>query len=311
MSGATLTLLNNTLASPESVIGHRFASFITFVTQQYGTALPSKSTFVAVFGRNAIILSAILLIGLLMGLGSLVWAVMSLRRHHREGGRVSAIVISLLLTDILECCVIPFVVTSLLNVWACLTGINCLASSMTFGYARQCGYCFHQLVALEGILSFRKPDGSSQLSTPPFAISFSLVVWIWGLVMVILSTVNPVISFIMGHVIGFVTFILVLVSSVITVMSMCDMASSTERRPGEIVLCVALFTLFVLNGPFIVWYALLQSGVLLLNLGFIATAIITFRLVTDPLLCALVCRKRQSGVVTDVKTSHSSVIVIE
>lgn len=301
MKEAPLDLLNRTFAS---ALGHIHDSLITYRTSERNnteTEWPSQPFLLTFFGSNIIILSTLLLIGLAVGSGALVWAGRFLKRHHDEGREVSVIILSLLLTDLLELLVIPIEVTSLLNVLACYRGLNCLAAMMTFGFARQCGYCFHQLVALEGILAFRQPDGATRLSTPRYAIPVSLFVWIWALVTLIMGTSTPLVSFLMGEVIGTGTIVLACIHSILT----CMRCSHPDRKPGNMVNAVALFTLVFLYGPFIVWLSMLLNGILLLDLGFISIGIITFRLVTDPVLCVLVCKNKSHSTVSDVWISHT------
>lgn len=295
MKGVPLDHLNSSFAS---ALGHIYD---IYTWPQDETALPSKSILLTLFGRNVIILSTLLFIGLAVGLGALVWAGRVLKRHYDEGCKVSAMVLSLLLTDLLELLIIPIVLTSLLNVLSCYTGLNCLAAIMTFGFARQCGYCFHQLVALEGVLALRQPDGSTRLSAPCFAIPASLLVWIWALVTFIMSTSTPLISFFMGYVMGIATIVFTLISSILTYMTCLH----TDRKPGKTINAIALFTLVFLYGPFIAWLSLLLNGILLLDLGFISIGVISFRLATDPLLCVLVCKNKSHSTRSDVRTSHT------
>ena len=300
MKGATLAHQNSTLTSPVSILAHIYDNFIRSSWLQNGTTPLTRNILISVFGRNVIILSTFLLISLCVGVGVLVCAVLSLKRHQSEGGRVSALVVSLLLTDVLEFLLIPFGVTTLLNVLVCIRGINCYAVGIAFSFARQCGFCFHQLVALEAILSLNHPHGSTLLSNPLCSIPVCVTVWIWALVPIFCSSLlllYIVVSLIMGGVQGVTTIVIAITSSIIMCLRSCPSDQSSR------VLAVALCTLAFLYGPLILWGFIITTGLPVLDLGFISLSVMSFRLVTDPLLCVLVYRKTQSSAVVDVSTN--------
>ncbi|KAI4881573.1 hypothetical protein NFI96_009995 [Prochilodus magdalenae] len=60
-------------------------------------------------------LSIFLITGLCWGLPALVWALRVLYGHYKSGGRISALVVILLLSDLLELLLSPYVVTKLLQ----------------------------------------------------------------------------------------------------------------------------------------------------------------------------------------------------
>ncbi|KAL7841564.1 hypothetical protein SRHO_G00252550 [Serrasalmus rhombeus] len=60
-------------------------------------------------------LSVFLIAGECVGLPALVWALRVLYGHHKSGGRISVLVIVLLLCDLLELLLNPYIVTKLLQ----------------------------------------------------------------------------------------------------------------------------------------------------------------------------------------------------
>ncbi|KAL6466723.1 hypothetical protein MHYP_G00245270 [Metynnis hypsauchen] len=60
-------------------------------------------------------LSIFLIAGECAGLPALVWALRVLYGHHKSGGRISVLVIVLLLCDLLELLLNPYIVTKLLQ----------------------------------------------------------------------------------------------------------------------------------------------------------------------------------------------------
>ncbi|XP_063042983.1 uncharacterized protein LOC134437425 [Engraulis encrasicolus] len=180
-------ILNGTAAvrSPHryagSLIGYFYHSIITQVRLDphpggYGTG--AKTTeLLNVLGKNVIILATFYFVGLCLGIGSFIWAGLALARRRRGGGSVSALVIGLLLSDLLELLMLPAMATLTLDILVCFKGLNCLAVLMQFGAARQCGYCLHQWVALEGVLAYRSSKSTTRLSSAPYAVPISLIAW--------------------------------------------------------------------------------------------------------------------------------------
>ena len=109
------------------------------------------------------------------GLPTIVWALYRLRRHQEEGGTVSAFVVSLIFSDILEVVLSPFLNTSLLERGPCSP---CEVLFFSVIGARLCGLHFHQLVALEGILRLTYPHSSSHFFHVFLPPALSLTVWI-------------------------------------------------------------------------------------------------------------------------------------
>ena len=124
-------------------------------------------------------LSIFLIAGLCGGLPALVWALRVLYGHYKSGGRISALVIMLLLSDLLELLLSPYVVTKLLqddycwdSSWTCRLLTSVWSASVIYGLHLQ------QVVVLEGALSFRHPPCSAHAFFPSCSVITSIIVFI-------------------------------------------------------------------------------------------------------------------------------------
>ncbi|KAI4892269.1 hypothetical protein NFI96_008855 [Prochilodus magdalenae] len=124
-------------------------------------------------------LSIFLLAGLCAGLPALVWALRVLYGHYKSGGRISALVIMLLLSDLLELLLSPYVVTKLLqdddcwdSSWTCRLLTSVWSASVIYGLHLQ------QVVALEAALSFRHPPCSAHVIFPSCFGTVSIIAFI-------------------------------------------------------------------------------------------------------------------------------------
>ncbi|KAL6466700.1 hypothetical protein MHYP_G00245040 [Metynnis hypsauchen] len=108
-------------------------------------------------------LSIFLIAGECVGLPALVWALHVLYGHHKSGGRISALVIMLLLCDLLELLLNPYIVTKLLQDDHCWkTSSTCRTFTSLWSGSMICGLHLQQVVALENTLSLRHPHCSAQ-----------------------------------------------------------------------------------------------------------------------------------------------------
>ena len=219
--------------------------------------------------------------GLCAGLPTIVWALYRLRRHQEEGGTVSAFLVSLIVSNILELVLNPFLITCFLQRSSCSTRDVLLLS---FAEARLCGLHFHQLVALEGILCLTYPHSSSHFFHVFLPPALSLTVWI---------TVISCNFFFIGHIINLiiclVSVILAFITSALT-SRLWSLSAGLLMQPGFKVFVTAMLTLIILYIPCLVIYGM--------NLLYLrsesswdngAVAVMSLRLVTEPVLCVLVC----------------------
>ncbi|XP_041925599.1 uncharacterized protein LOC121689657 [Alosa sapidissima] len=247
-------------------------------------------------------LSLFLSAGLCVGLPTVIWALYSLRRHQKAGGHVSAFIYSLIASDILELLLSPFLNTCFLQGIPSHDRSPCWMLCFSFAGARICGLHFHQLVAFEGVLFLTYPKPSSHFFGVVFPTALSLSVWIF------VSGIN---GFTTGYIINLifcvVPVILAIITSVLTFrLPRSSVGLLSHKRSGFKVLRTALSTLIVLYIPCLVIYSMdfpgLDSESSWLN-G--AVAIMSLRVVTEPLLCVLVCRetyKCQTHAETETQT---------
>ena len=123
-----------------------------------------------VYTREAIFL----IFGLCAGIPALAWALCVLLLHVRVGGRVSIFIIFLLLIGAVEFFLISFILTLELHNEYDFPRFAIVAFIGTGLF----GLCFHQLVALESILSLRHPHCFTRLSSPLYSITICLAIWI-------------------------------------------------------------------------------------------------------------------------------------
>ncbi|KAL6466690.1 hypothetical protein MHYP_G00244940 [Metynnis hypsauchen] len=137
-------------------------------------------------------LSIFLITAECVGLPALVWALRVLYGHHKSGGRVSALVIMLLLCDLLELLLNPYIVTKLLQDDYCWeTSSTWRTFTSLWSVSMICGLHLQQVVVLEGAISLRHPHCSDQAFFNSCSIITSIIVlicfFLYPLLCVILS----------------------------------------------------------------------------------------------------------------------------
>ncbi|KAG5261275.1 hypothetical protein AALO_G00302020 [Alosa alosa] len=241
-----------------------------------------------------------LVIGVCVGVPAVSWALRMLFLHVRGGGRVSIFIIFLLFSDILELFLIPFLIASMSSnvigrhgcgysrLWYFYDRDCPIALIVAFIGPRLCGLCFHQLVALESILSLRHPHCVSCLSSPFCSIPISVAIWICPLIYFISPSVLSLMCFALLP----VAVIVAILSCVFTAKASCSCAdpgttSRKDRGTSVRVLAVAMGALWVLYAPFL----FVPLWIIFPYIGSMFVCIMSFRVVADPLLCVLVFKK--------------------
>lgn len=220
-------------------------------------------------------------------LPALIWATRWLRQLRGTGGRASAFMVSLLLSDTLEVLLCPYFLTCFLSD----TYPPSSTCTPVWGAIRLCGFCFHQLVALEGILTLRPPLCLSQvdlyLSSQVLSIVISLIVWIFGVILVFNMES-------MSFVFPFACVCIVVVALCVLACKAYRAIAYTGMNPALYVTAVALFTLIFLYGPYMFLYITCNGFVIEHDLCFhvstMCLCIMSLRLIADPLLSLLVCK---------------------
>ncbi len=194
--------------------------------------------------------SIFIIISVCAGLPALVWSVSDLIHHRKNGHRISAFIILLLLTDSVEILLSPYILAIHL--------LDDITSYKDWTYrvfwslwwsSRVCGLLLHQLVALEGIISVKYPLYTAFVfSSPPFIIFYILV---------FLCIIIWMIFIFFEKLYFFFLFVFVFTASVITWIISCgasccaDRHSHTSRKPDHHIMVVFILTLLVLYLPFI------------------------------------------------------------
>ncbi|XP_063042982.1 uncharacterized protein LOC134437424 [Engraulis encrasicolus] len=224
--------------------------------------------------------------------GFLLWALLALRTHHNAGRRVSFTTVSLLVTDIAEMIFLAVIAIVYMAVsrdnptlsYAYGFFVVCMAVI----YFRLCASCFHQLAALEGLLSLTSSLGTTGLATPRVSIPISVAVWVWGIVSVYLTFQRDLSVLLLATYLA--CLLLLVVSSIVTCLK-ANAQSPPVRKQVLRVFGVATATHVLLYGPVFTCVCLYAMGLPQGEVFNIAAAIMNFSLVTDPLLLALVLRR--------------------
>ncbi|XDV14262.1 hypothetical protein PO909_002436 [Leuciscus waleckii] len=118
--------------------------------------------------------SIFIIIGVCASLPALVWSARDLIHHRKNGHRISAFIILLLLTNFVEIFLSPYILLKLLlneldwiDNWTFHVSVSLWSSS------RLCGLLLNQLVALEGILSAESQCSDISTRQDQFSLSWS------------------------------------------------------------------------------------------------------------------------------------------
>ncbi|KAI4887624.1 hypothetical protein NFI96_008238 [Prochilodus magdalenae] len=232
---------------------------------------------------NEIRLSIFLIAGNCVGLPALAWALRALHRHRKNGGRISVLVIMLLLSDLLELLLRPYVVTKLLQKENCREAktpcwvfISMWSGSMIYGLHLQ------QVVALEGALSLRHPHCSAHAFFPSCSIITSIAAFFCFFLFEL----------------SFGPYIM-LMSLPLIVAVMLTFCTITCRAPPHIASIPyptqkPSYTVFVFASFSMILHVLVILCTFIWNhwgLGVTTFCLMSLRVLLDPLMCVLVCKK--------------------
>ncbi len=237
--------------------------------------------------------SIFIIISVCAGLPALAWSFRDLIHHRKNGHRISVFIILLLLTDVVELLLSPYILLKQhLEEFSWYMDWTCWFFWSLWWSLRVCGILLQQLVALEGILSVKYPLYTAFVfSSPRFIICHILVF----------------LCIIIGHIFLYVYYlffiVFVFIVSVITWIISCgascsaDRHSHTSRKPDHHILVVFIFNLLVINMPFIFLNIIFIINPVLcqyLPVWLNPIFLMSVRLISDPLLCVLVCRQSLS-----------------
>ncbi|KAI4899866.1 hypothetical protein NFI96_000763, partial [Prochilodus magdalenae] len=229
-------------------------------------------------------LSIFLIAGLCAGLPALVWALRVLYGHYKSGGRISALVIVLLLSDLLELLLSPYVMRVLWQEEGCWESSRTCWTITSFWSASVIyGLHLQQVVVLEGALSLRHPPCSAHVFFPSCSTITSILVFISFFLCEIFE-VTPLI---------FLSLPLPLTITLTSCIVTCRAPPQTgdppyrTRRPSSAALAFATSAL-ILHGTFTIACVIRRDS---WDLWVMYFSLMSLRVVTDPLVCALVYRK--------------------
>ncbi|XDV36652.1 hypothetical protein PO909_006393 [Leuciscus waleckii] len=238
--------------------------------------------------------SIFIIIGVCAGLPALVWSASDLIHHRKNGHRISAFIILLLLTDCVEIFLSPVILLKLFlyeldwnEDWTFHVSVSLWSSS------RLCGLLLNQLVALEGILSVKYPLHTVSGFSSPCPITCYILVFLCIIIGEIFF--NPMYN-LFFYVLVFITSV---ITWVISSFALCctDRRSHTSRKPDRHIWVVFIFTLLVLFLPNVLlslFSFFNRSFPLPLHVRHIPRILVSVRLISDPLVCVLVCRQNLS-----------------
>lgn len=224
-------------------------------------------------------LTIFLVAGVAVGSPAQVWALRVLYHHFKSRGRISIISVFLLLSDLLEMILIPFLLTCMFQE----DHKRCDYIFTLLFEARLCGHLLHQTVALESV-SQRYPSLANTFSLS-CSLPLSIVVLLLAFGGQFMHRIRYVFSFIACVLPVFVCAVTYLLT---WKAPYDDRQQATDRKLGALVVTVAILTLVILHMPFFL--------TVFTDLPFMLDCLASLRLISDPLLCVLVCSELASDV---------------
>ncbi|XP_047009814.1 uncharacterized protein LOC108261589 [Ictalurus punctatus] len=215
--------------------------------------------------------------GFCAGFLALLLALGVLYHHHKSRGRISFIAIFLLLSDLLELILSPVLLTYIFN-----GNADWIHTVITLLFAaRFCGHVLHQVVALESIVTVKFPSVAVIFSNS-CSITFCIFVWLLAIgCQFIQNAIIYAISMCL-----FVLPVTTCAACIVTFKAPLDTTQATARKPGGLVLSVAMFTLIILYVPFFLDCLLITP--------FMLNCLVSMRLISEPLLCIFICRENRN-----------------
>ncbi|KAI4900753.1 hypothetical protein NFI96_009584 [Prochilodus magdalenae] len=246
-------------------------------------------------------LSIFLIARLCGGLAALVWALRVLYGHCMNGGRISALVIMLLLSDLLELVLSPYLVTKLLldepcwdSSWTCRIVTSLWSASLFYGLHLQ------QVVVLEAALSSRHPRCTAHAFFPACSVITSIIVFISFVLCEVFRATYLVL-------LCLPLLLMITLTSCIVTCRAPPQTSSTPcrtRKPSSAALVFATLTL-ILYGTFIIINVTIGLS---WGLWVVYFSLLSLRVVIDPVVCVLVYRKDLRLQTAPTHTEHDAVI---
>ncbi len=229
-----------------------------------------------------------------VGLPALVWAFRLLHLHRKIRGQISSFIVLLLLSDLIQLLLNIYIVTQLLtkSYWYL---------SIVFQFwsgLHWCGFHLHQLVTLEGVLTLKYPLWSARIFSLPCYIIISILVLVFSIVSALTSH-NPIFA---PSLFSFASILASLIYLVITIAITCKASSTPVSKNTCSVFTVAILTFVMLYLPFML---IMSVNFFTCGVGMswfeVSLCLMSLRVISDPILCVLVCR----GNLRDVQTPQT------
>lgn len=261
-----------------------------------------------------------------------LWAAHYLYKHWRGSRRISTFIIFLILSDLPDLVLTPFIFQKILDdPQAAQQSDTCSLSTLFFGTRLHALY-LHQMVALESVLCLRHPQYSAQTFTPTKSLVTCLSVWVSVVCLTRLSSTQGL-QYVTLSVYVLLGLVPLLVAVVTCVLALTDCPISSQassagqgRRAGLLVTLASILTLVLVYGPLLVVMCLAHypsspsGGHPFYRVPEMAWVLTTsangMRVMADPLVCVLVCSQMREmrsvtterDVPTGVQSSHRSTV---
>ncbi len=251
------------------------------------------------YDSSEIRLCIFLITSVCVGLPALVWAFRLLHLHRKIRGQISAFIVLLLLGDLIHLLVNLYTVTELLirdGYW--FPGIILqLCSGLSLN-----GF-LHQLVALEGVLRLKYPLCSARIFSLPCYITISILVIVFSIVSVFIFFMHLFVTrnislFSLG------TFLAPLSLLLVTFTITCKASSTPVSKNTRSILIVAIVNFVMLYLPFMLVICVYYFTMHMFDISWwlvMSLCLMSLRVISDPILCVLVCR----GNLRDVQTPQT------
>ncbi len=267
-------------------------------TDNYDSYAPNESQYEKhAFDSSLIRLCIFLITSVCVGLPALVWAFRHLHLYRKIRGRISAFILLLLLADLIQLLINLCLVTQILIRYPLHPVILLFWSGLHW-----CGFHLHHLVALEGVSTLKYPLFSARIFSLPCYIIISIIVLILSAVSVFFFVIRPIENM---HMLLFSLGISLtpLLSLVVTFTITCKASSTPVSKNTRSMFAVAIVNFVMLYLPLmlVICVNLFHMDMVYISWYMMCLCLISLRVISDPILCVLVCR----GNLRDVQTPQT------
>lgn len=256
---------------------------------------------------NPIRLSIFFIAAVCVGLPCLIWAFYLVHLQRKTRGRISAFIILLLLSDLLQLLLYPYIVSKLFS-FTFFSGLDTVIMGAGYVYLKICSLHLQQLVVLEGVLTLKYPLISAHIFSSPCYTIISIIVLLFSLMCVLLLVFSGPHGGPHGLYLGFGSIMapvfLLVVAGIIIFKAPPTPASTpaTDNRPGALLFLVNMVNLVLLYLPSVLVFCVqIFLFHISMSLYIMSHCLLSLTVISEPLLCVLVCRENLS---TQTKQTH-------